>query len=70
MSIFRSIVFTAAAAGLCVGLAVTAVQQISAVPLILKAEVYEKQAETTKPIEAPAASPEIPATSMIISISL
>ncbi|MEI6835076.1 MAG: CbtA family protein [bacterium] len=56
MSIFRSIVFTAAAAGLCVGLAVTAVQQISAVPLILKAEVYEKQAETTKPIEEPATS--------------
>ena len=58
MSIFRSIVFTAAAAGLCVGLAVTAVQQIRAVPLILKAEVYEKQAETIKPIEEPATSPD------------
>jgi len=48
MSIFRTIVFTAAAAGLCVGVAVTALQQISAVPLIQQAEVFENQAEDGK----------------------
>lgn len=54
MSIFRTIVFTAAAAGLCVGVAVTAVQHIRAVPLILQAEVYEKQSEAAKASEEPA----------------
>ena len=54
MSIFRTIVFTAAAAGLCVGMAVTAIQHLRAVPLILKAEVYEKQAEEAKAAQAPA----------------
>ena len=51
MSIFRTIVFTAAAAGLCVGVAVTALQHLRAVPLILNAEVYEKQAEEAKATE-------------------
>lgn len=51
MSIFRTIVFTAAAAGLCVGVAVTAVQHVRAIPLILQAEVYEKKAEEAKAAE-------------------
>lgn len=55
MSVFRSIVFTAAAAGLLVGLAVTAVQHVRTVPLIHKAEIYEKQAEAAPPAPAPAA---------------
>ena len=45
MSFFRSIVFSAAVAGLVVGTAVTVVQQFGTVPLILKAEVYEHAAE-------------------------
>jgi cobalt transporter subunit CbtA len=45
MSTFRSIVFSSVIAGFIVGLIVTAVQQFSTVPLILKAEVYEKAAE-------------------------
>ncbi|GGH22454.1 hypothetical protein GCM10007036_27480 [Alsobacter metallidurans] len=53
MSVFRSIVFTAAAAGLLVGLTVTGLQQVRAVPLILKAEVYEQKAEAAP--AAPAA---------------
>jgi cobalt transporter subunit CbtA len=53
VSVFRSIVFTAAAAGLVVGLTVTAVQHVRAVPLILKAEVYEKQAEAAPHAPAP-----------------
>ena len=46
MTMFRSIVFSAALAGLIVGVLVTAAQWVSVVPLILRAEVYEKQAET------------------------
>src|SRR3981189_874291 len=45
MSLFRSIVFSAAVAGLVFGGAVTVVQQFGTVPLILKAEVYEHAAE-------------------------
>jgi cobalt transporter subunit CbtA len=45
MSVFRSIVFSAVAAGLVVGAIVTVVQQFGTVPLILKAEVYERIAE-------------------------
>ena len=44
MAIFRAIVFSAVLAGLAVGAAVTVVQQFSTVPLILKAEVYERAA--------------------------
>jgi len=42
---FRSIVFSAVLAGLIVGLFVTAAQWVGTVPLILRAEVYERQAE-------------------------
>jgi cobalt transporter subunit CbtA len=56
MSVFRSIVFAAVAAGLVVGAIITVVQQFGTVPLILKAEVYERSAEaavatTTAPTE-------------------
>ena len=45
MSVFRSIVFAAVTAGLMVGAIITVVQQFGTVPLILKAEVYERGAE-------------------------
>jgi cobalt transporter subunit CbtA len=45
MSVFRSIVFAAVVAGGVAGLAVTAVQHLGTVPLIAKAEVYERAAE-------------------------
>src|SRR5712671_3860325 len=45
MSVFRSIVFSAAVAGVVVGAAVTVVQQFGTVPLIQKAETYEHAAE-------------------------
>jgi len=45
MTVFRSIVFSALLAGGLAGLVVTAVQQLGTVPLILKAEVYERAAE-------------------------
>lgn len=44
MSTFRSIVFASVVAGFIVGLIVTIVQQFGTVPLILKAEVFEKAA--------------------------
>jgi len=46
MATFRAIVFSSVFAGLVVGLIVTAIQQFGTVPLILKAEVFEKAAET------------------------
>src|SRR4051794_7218722 len=45
MAIFRSIVFSAVVSGLVAGSAVTLAQQFSTVPLILKAETYERDAE-------------------------
>ena len=45
MTTFRSIVFSAALAGLIVGLFTTLVQRAGIVPLIQQAEVYERQAE-------------------------
>jgi cobalt transporter subunit CbtA len=52
MNVFRSIVFSAVVAGLAVGAAITAIQQFGTVPLILKAEVYEKAAEHQHAAEA------------------
>lgn len=46
MSAFRSMVFAAALAGLIVGAFVTVVQHLGVVPLILRAEIYERQAES------------------------
>lgn len=45
MSTFRSIVFASVISGFIVGLVVTVVQQFGTVPLILKAEVFEKAGE-------------------------
>lgn len=53
MSTFRAIVFASVIAGFIVGLIVTVVQQFGTVPLILKAEVFEKAAEMHQH-EAPA----------------
>lgn len=53
MSSFRAIVFSSVVAGFIVGLIVTAVQQFGTVPLILKAEVYEKAAERRHEASAP-----------------
>ncbi|WP_298875674.1 CbtA family protein [uncultured Bradyrhizobium sp.] len=53
MSTFRAIVFASVISGFIVGLLVTVVQQFGTVPLILKAEVFEKAAETHQH-EAPA----------------
>ena len=44
MSVFRSIVLSAMVAGFVAGAAITVVQLFSTVPLILKAEVYERDA--------------------------
>jgi cobalt transporter subunit CbtA len=44
MSVFRAIVFSAVVAGLVVGTLITVVQHFGTVPLILKAEVYERGA--------------------------
>ncbi|MGY2987324.1 MULTISPECIES: CbtA family protein [unclassified Bradyrhizobium] len=53
MSTFRSIVFSSVIAGFIVGLIVTAVQQFGTVPLILRAEVYEKAAAHKHEAAAP-----------------
>jgi cobalt transporter subunit CbtA len=45
MELFRKLIFAAALAGLIAGVFVTIVHQIATVPVILKAEVYEKAAE-------------------------
>ena len=51
MAYFRNIVVIAALAGLVAGLGMTVAQELTTVPLILKAEVYE-QAEDAKPTPA------------------
>lgn len=47
MEILRRIIFVAALAGLIAGIFVTAAHQIGTVPVILKAEIYERAAEHT-----------------------
>ena len=65
MSVFRSIVFSAVVSGLVTGTAVTVVQQIGTVPLILKAETYERDEPepgvkaATNPVEAHAAGDHV-----------
>jgi cobalt transporter subunit CbtA len=56
MSIFRSIVFSAVVSGLITGAAVTVAQHFGTVPLILKAERYEREApeSASKPETDPA----------------
>src|SRR6202045_5257354 len=53
MPVFRSIVFSAALAGLIVGAVISVAQFVGTVPLIHKSEVYERKAA-----EAPPAAPE------------
>ena len=55
LSAFRSIVFSAALAGLIVGVFVTGMQRVGTLPLILRAEVYERQAENAARPGPPAA---------------
>ena len=43
MDYFRNIVIVAAIAGALAGLGMTVAQQLTTVPMILKAEVYEEQ---------------------------
>ena len=49
MDYFRNIVVVAALAGAIAGLGMTIAQQLSTVPLILKAEVYEEQSAAAAP---------------------
>jgi cobalt transporter subunit CbtA len=58
MSVFRSIVFTAAAAGLVVGIASTGLQHLGTLPLIQKAEVFERQAAKAEAPSTPPATVE------------
>ena len=46
MEYFRNIVLLAAVAGVIAGLSMTVAQQLTTVPLILKAEIYEEQGAT------------------------
>jgi len=57
MGTFRSIVFSSVIAGFTVGLIVTVLQQFGTVPLILKAEVFEKAVEAHQGAHA-AVSPQ------------
>ena len=58
MNTFRAIVFSSVIAGLVVGAIVTVIQQFGTVPLILRAEVFEKAAEHHGQEAAAAASQE------------
>jgi cobalt transporter subunit CbtA len=53
MAALRAIVFASALAGLIVGIVVTLAQELGTVPLILRAEVYEKAAEAGEPTSPP-----------------
>ncbi len=57
MDYFRNIVVVAALAGAIAGLGMTIAQQLSTVPLILKAEVYEQAADTPAHEHGDAAAP-------------
>jgi cobalt transporter subunit CbtA len=54
MSLFRTIVFVAAIAGAVAGIALTALQQVRTVPLILKAETFETKATPAPGAATPA----------------
>jgi cobalt transporter subunit CbtA len=58
MGAFRSIVFSSVIAGFIVGMIVTVIQQFGTVPLILKAEVFEKAAGAHQDAPAANAAPE------------
>ena len=48
MDFFRTMVLVATAAGLIAGLGMTAAQELTTVPLILKAELFEQAEEAMK----------------------
>ena len=52
MPVFRSIVFSAALAGLIVGVVISVAQFFGTVPLIQQSEVYERKAVTGTPAAA------------------
>ena len=56
MGTFRSIIFASVISGFIVGVIVTVLQQFGTVPLILKAEVFEKAAESHQISESHQAS--------------
>jgi cobalt transporter subunit CbtA len=56
MPIFRSIVFSAALAGLIVGVVISVVQFFGTVPLIQQSEVFERKAQAPVPAAQPAAA--------------
>jgi cobalt transporter subunit CbtA len=56
MPIFRSIVFSAALAGLIVGVVISVVQFFGTVPLIQQSEVFERKAQAAVPTAQPAAA--------------
>lgn len=64
MSLFRTIVLAATVAGIIAGLVLTALQHVSTVPLILKAETFEtaSPAAPAAPAASTAASPSGAAT--------
>jgi cobalt transporter subunit CbtA len=62
MELFRKLIFAAAAAGLIAGVFVTVVHQVATVPVILKAEVYEKAADEAATSSAAATTPMMAAT--------
>jgi cobalt transporter subunit CbtA len=62
MQMFRRLFIAAASAGLLSGLFVTLIHQVTTVPIILEAEVFEKAADE-KAAAAPAAEPTANATS-------
>jgi cobalt transporter subunit CbtA len=55
MQMFRRLFIAAASAGLLSGLFVTLIHQVTTVPVILAAEVFEKAADEQAPAAAPAA---------------
>ncbi len=55
MPLFRALVFSSVLVGLIVGVVVTLAQLYATVPLILKAETYEKSSEASIPAPGPAA---------------
>src|SRR4051812_19204158 len=59
MKMFRRLFIAAASAGLLSGLFVTLVHQVTTVPVILAAEVFEKAAEERTPAAAPVADPAV-----------
>src|SRR3954454_10623466 len=56
MSIFRSIVFSAALAGVITGADITGAQMVGTIPLIQKSEVYERKAEAPAAVAPTAAA--------------